>query len=186
MSRETKRLREERRARYMVALDVAKQEYLLQIELIKTLDEKIEKFLVIATALITALTALLGSNFINSLSVHQESNQYIQFLNNFVVILILCSIYLSFSSVRSFIKGLELRETARIPDIITLLSVAESSDLTWFYKVIDAYERARIVLQKAADDKIKYLSEGQVSLKRQGLILFFILLYVFIRIIFIK
>ena len=37
--------RTEWKIRYEIALDIAKQEYLLQIERIKNLDEKIEKFL---------------------------------------------------------------------------------------------------------------------------------------------
>ena len=53
--------RTEWKIRYEIALDIAKQEYLLQIERIKNLDEKIEKFLIVAAAFIAALVAILGN-----------------------------------------------------------------------------------------------------------------------------
>ena len=110
--------REEWKVRYDIALEIAKQEYLLQIERIKNIDEKIEKFLIVTAALIAALVAILG-NLNKILSIYQKNEYCANFiLNIIIVLLIIYSLYISFDTLNNFLKGLEIKETRRMPSTI--------------------------------------------------------------------
>ena len=137
-----KNTRDEWKIRYDIALDIAKQEYLLQIERIKNLDEKIEKFLIVAAAFIAALVSILGG-FNTMLSIHQKSESWIHFINGAITLLIIYSLYLSFYTFKNFLKGLKLTETRRMPNTIDLIHDPKEASLEWTYEVIKFYEDAR-------------------------------------------
>ena len=180
-----KNTRDECKIRYDIALDIAKQEYLLQIERIKNLDEKIEKFLIVAAAFIAALVSILGG-FNTMLSIHQKSESWIHFINGAITLLIIYSLYLSFYTFKNFLKGLKLTETRRMPNTIDLIHDPKEASLEWTYEVIKFYEDARVFLNKAASDKIIYLSKGQESLEKQAIVMFFVIAATVIKSIFLK
>ena len=177
--------RTEWKIRYEIALDIAKQEYLLQIERIKNLDEKIEKFLIVAAAFIAALVAILG-NLNTMLSIHQKSESWVHFMNGAITLLITYALFLSFDTFRNFLKGLKLTETRRMPNTIELINDPKEASLEWTYGVIEFYEEARKFLNQAAHDKITYLSKGQGSLEKQAIVIFLVIATTFVKSIFLK
>ncbi len=178
--------REEWKVRYDIALEIAKQEYLLQIERIKNIDEKIEKFLIVAAALIAALVAILG-NLNNILSIYQKNESCANFiLNIIIVLLIIYSLYISFDTLNNFLKGLEIKETRRMPSTIELINDPKEASLEWTYVVIEFYDEARKFLDKVSRDKITYLSKGQASLRKQAIAIFLVIVSTFIKSIFLK
>lgn len=170
--------------RYDVALNIAQQEYLLQIDRIKNLDEKIEKFLVVASTFIAAKVAILSSNSIPPLLKHQNSLPLNHYINHLTIIAIIYSFYLSLQAFHNLIKGLRLTETRRMPNTIELIHDSKESSLQWIYSVIEFYEEAKKFLNTAANSKIKHLKKGQNAIQKQTFIFIFILIANFLKIIF--
>lgn len=178
--------RTEWKTRYEIALNIATQEYLLQIERIKNLDEKIEKLLIVAAAFIAALVATLG-NLNTMLSIHQQSESWVHFTNGIITLLITYALFLSFDTFKNFLQGLKLTETRRMPNTIELINDhPKERSLEWTYGVIESYEEAKKFLNQAANDKIAYLAKGQASLEKQAIVIFFVIATIFVKSIFLK
>ena len=174
--------RQEWKNRYQFAFDIAKQEYLLQIDRIKNLDEKIEKFLVVAAAFIAAMITIIGNNdFIKNVMKFKACNLIDNQIKLVIIILIVISFYFSFKSFENFLNGLSLRNTCRMPNTIDLLHRPRESSLEWTYDVIKFYEEAIKALEEVINEKIPFVQAGYSALKKHIFCSFAVILLISIQ-----
>lgn len=171
--------------KYEIALDIAKQEYLLCTERVRNLDDKIEKLIVVAAAFLAGFAALISSDFIK---INASKDYDCGCLSVFFIIIVACSIicylYLSFCVFANLLKGLKFVNSSRMPSSISLIHLEAKNNMEWVYKTIEFYEQAKENIEIAVENKISTISKAQEVLQKQIIIFFIIMAFLFFKIYF--
>lgn len=142
--------------KYDITLTILSQEYYEYINLIKQVDEKTNKYLVVVSIFIAGFFTVITSSLTDRLNFN--INPLINFLSScFVFCVVICSIY-GFLVIKGFLKSLEYVRSVRLPNLeqelhnTGLLNYVEYQN-----KLIQHYQDAITLLHQVRIDKQKEL-----------------------------
>lgn len=146
--------------KYDVTLTALSQEYYEYINLVRQVDEKANKYLIVLSIFIAGFFSIIGSPLTDKLSFNATPFTGISFLSwCFVGCVVVCGIY-GFMVIKGFLKSLEYIQTVRLPNLEQELhTTGDKNYVEYKQKLIQCYQDTIIALNQARANKQEKLKD---------------------------
>lgn len=140
--------------KYDVTLTALSQEYWDYTNMVRQVDEKANKYLVILSIFVAGFFSIIASSLTDKLSFDTNPLTGISLLSWFFVICsVTCGIY-GFLVIKGFLKSLEYVSTVRLPNLEQELhNTGSMNNVEYKYHLIHHYQEAIGILNQARVDK---------------------------------
>lgn len=140
--------------KYDITLTTLSQEYSEYINLVRQVDEKANKYLVILSIFVAGFFSIIASSLTDKLSFDTNPLTGISLLSWFFVICsVTCGIY-GFLVIKGFLKSLEYVSTVRLPNFEQELhNTGSMNNVEYKHRLIQHYQEAIGILNQARADK---------------------------------